>query len=276
MLTQIFHDPIPLALAQSVAVILLALATILLARSQAISIANETVVGIVRAILQIVAIGSVLAFLLSGPEWTSIILLSLMIVAAAFTARKRARDIPDAFLISLYGIGIGSGSLIILMVWIGVIDSAISDVVPVGSMLIAGAMNSNAMALDRFQADIKAHVGEIEAALALGAKPKTVIERFTQNAVYASLIPRLDNLRSLGIVWIPGLMAGMIVSGEDPIYAALYQFVVMVLVFVVAAFSSIITSFFVRGRIFSPAEQLLLRPKNQPPAQATAKERKNK
>ena len=31
-----------------------------------------------------------------------------------------------------------------------------------------------------------------------------------------------------GIVWIPGLRAGMILSGTDPLYAAVYQFVVII------------------------------------------------
>jgi putative ABC transport system permease protein len=38
-----------------------------------------------------------------------------------------------------------------------------------------------------------------------------------QSAVYASLLTRLDMLKSLGLVWIPGVMAGMMVSGAGPI-----------------------------------------------------------
>jgi hypothetical protein len=36
-----------------------------------------------------------------------------------------------------------------------------------------------------------------------------------------------SDLRSLGIVWIPGLVAGMLLSGSRPVYAAIYQFVVL-------------------------------------------------
>jgi putative ABC transport system permease protein len=53
--------------------------------------------------------------------------------------------------------------------------------------------------------------------------------------VRASLIPRIDSLRSLGIVWIPGLMAGMVLAGSDPVYAAIYQFVVIAMVFASSA-----------------------------------------
>jgi len=46
-----------------------------------------------------------------------------------------------------------------------------------------------------------------------------------QSSFEASLIPAIDSLRSLGIVWIPGLMAGMLLSGARLAYAAIYQFV---------------------------------------------------
>jgi putative ABC transport system permease protein len=53
-----------------------------------------------------------------------------------------------------------------------------------------------------------AHVGYIEAGLALGAVPAVAAAPYFQSAVYASLLPRLDMLKSLGLVWIPGVMAG--------------------------------------------------------------------
>jgi putative ABC transport system permease protein len=51
-----------------------------------------------------------------------------------------------------------------------------------------------------------------------------------QTSFEASLIPAIDSLRSLGIVWIPGLMAGMLLSGARPVYAAVYQFVVVAMI----------------------------------------------
>ena len=48
-----------------------------------------------------------------------------------------------------------------------------------------------------------------------------------QSSFEASLIPAIDSLRSLGSVWIPGLMAWMLLSGARPAYAAIYQFVVL-------------------------------------------------
>jgi hypothetical protein len=57
-------------------------------------------------------------------------------------ARQRHED---AFRISTYSIACGAGSVIALMTWLGVIDTPITTMVPVGSMLIAIAMHTNSL-----------------------------------------------------------------------------------------------------------------------------------
>ena len=147
------------------------------------------------------------------------------------------------------------------MTWLGVIDTRITALVPVGSMIIANAMNTNGLTLNRFRSDVLAHTGEIETALALGADTGNSVATYVQASVEASLIPAMDNLRSLGIVWIPGLMAGMLLSGARPIYAAIYQFVVSVHDF--CRFRADFAGehcFWYAGEFFPPAEQLILQP----------------
>ena len=104
--------------------------------------------------------------------------------------------------------------------------------------------------LDRFRGEIKSHVGEIESALALGATPDVASLPYLRAAYKASLIPSIDNVRSLGIVWIPGIMAGMVLSGASPIYAALYQFVVISTIFSAAAVTCLTASYLItRARL---------------------------
>lgn len=260
MLSRFFATQLSLGLAQAVVATILTLAVMVLARQRSIHLERETVVALARGIVQIVAVGSVLVLLLQGPAWTSVfVLLGMMIAAAAISAR-RAEGVPGAFQVSLYGIGFGAGVVIVLMTLAGVIDPAITSLVPVGSMIVANAMNTNGLALNRFRADVEAHVGHVEAALALGASPEQAAGPHAQDAVEASLIPRIDSLRSLGIVWIPGLMAGMVLSGTDPVYAAIYQFVIIAMIYAAAGLTSVISTLLIRGRAFSPAEQLMLRP----------------
>ncbi|HXZ32277.1 MAG TPA: ABC transporter permease [Terriglobales bacterium] len=258
MLKYWFSNPLSLGLAQAGVAALSALLVVLIASRRQIHLETEAVVAMLRGLAQIVAVGSILLLLLRGPRWTSVFLLAGMMVAAGAISARRAKGMPDAFRVSTCSIACGAGSVIALMTWLGVIDNAITALVPVGSMLIANAMNTNGLALNRFRSDVLAHSGEIETALALGAEANTSVAPYVQASFEASLIPAIDSLRSLGIVWIPGLMAGMLLSGARPIYAAIYQFVVLAMIFAASGLTSLLSTLLIRGRIFTPAQQLML------------------
>ena len=260
MLKILFQNQIGLGLAQAGVAALLAILVILLALRRGIHLESETLIAMVRGLAQILAVGSILLLLLKSPRWTGALLLCGMMIAAGATSSRRAKDIPGIFRISTLAIACGAGSVIAIMTLLGVIDSAITSLVPVGSMLIANAMNTNGLALNRLRAEVLAHTGEIESALALGASSSSSISGYLQNSYEASLIPAIDSLRSLGIVWIPGLMAGMLLSGSRPIYAAIYQFVVLAMIFAASGLTSLLSTVMVRGNLFSKAEQLLLQP----------------
>jgi putative ABC transport system permease protein len=144
------------------------------------------------------------------------------------------------------------------MIVTGTLQTNIAMLVPVGSMIIANAMNACAQAAERFRADVIAQAGRIEACLALGADPAVAVAPFVRSAVYASLLPRLDMMKSLGLVWIPGVMAGMMVSGGNPVYAGIYQFVIVANILAASGISGLIVTLLLRTRVFSPSAQLTL------------------
>jgi len=260
MLKELFHGQLQLGLAQAAVAALAALSVVIAAGRRGIHLEKDLAVAMARGLVQIVAVGSILLLLLEGPRWTSVFLLVVMIGAAGATSARRAKGMPGAFEVSTWAIASGAGSIIMIMTLLGVIDTPITALVPVGSMLIANAMNTNGLALNRFRSDVLAHVGEIETALALGADGKSSIAPYVQVSFEASLIPAIDSLRSLGIVWIPGLMAGMLLSGARPVYAAIYQFVLLAMIFASSGLTALVSTLLMRARVMSSAEQLILRP----------------
>lgn len=266
MLKGLVRDPLVLSLLQAAVAAAAAFAVALLARGRRIHVEADLAIALARGIAQITAVGSVLLLMLSGPRWFGVLALAGMVIAAAATSARRAQQIPGALQVSLYALATGAGSVIAIMTFFGVIGTAVTVFVPVGSMLIASAMNANGLALDRFRAEVMAHAGQIEAALALGAAPEASVAPFVQSAFRASLIPAIDNLRSLGIVWIPGLMTGMVLSGTPPLQAAIYQFVTIAMIFASSGLTCLIGTTLVRLRAFSSADQLVLRSSAVAPA----------
>jgi putative ABC transport system permease protein len=253
------NNDIGVGLAQAVGAIVLCAAVVLVCRRFAVHVERETVISVLRGLVQMVFVGMVLAVLLHGNLVIGALILLAMTFAAAVTASRRAKDVKGSLLLCFYAIAAGSGVVIGAMLATGTLTADISVLVPVGSMIIANAMNACAQSVERFRADVSAHTGQIEAGLALGAAPAVTVAPYVQSAVYASLLPRLDMLKSLGLVWIPGVMAGMMVSGASPVYAGIYQFVIVAMILAASGIAGLIVTLLMRTRAFSTAAQLSFR-----------------
>jgi putative ABC transport system permease protein len=250
-----------MGLAQAAGAIVLCAAVVIACRRFGVHVEREAAISIARGLVQMVLVGIVLAVLLHGSLLVGALILLLMTVAAAVTAGRRAPDIDGSTLLSFWAIAAGSGVVLTGMLATGALQTSVTMLVPVGSMIIANAMNACAQAAERFRADVSANVGQVEAGLALGADPAVAVAPYVRSAVYASLLPRLDMLKSLGLVWIPGVMAGMMVSGADPVYAGIYQFVIVAMILSASGIAGLVMTLLMRARAFSPAAQLTLRPR---------------
>jgi putative ABC transport system permease protein len=270
-LMQSLNSDVRMGMAQAAGAVTLCLAVVLICRRFVVHVERETMLSLVRGLVQMVFVGMVLALLLHGNALVGILILLAMTFAAAVTASRRAQGIKDALLLCFYAIAAGAGVVIAGMLATGALKPDIAILVPVGSMIIANAMNACAQSIERFSSDVTAHVGQIEAGLALGAEPAVTVAPYVQSAVYASLLPRLDMLKSLGLVWIPGVMAGMMVSGASPIYAGIYQFILVAMILAASGIAGLLVTVFIRKRAFSLAAQLTFRPgKARKPRLATA------
>ena len=89
-------------------------------------------------------------------------------------------------------------------------------VIPLGGMILANAMNTISLAAERFQSEINNKTDIIEA---------------RNIAFNAALIPTINVLFAVGLVSLPGMMTGQILSGISPFIAARYQIMVMCMLF---------------------------------------------
>ena len=258
MLVRLFPDPLMLAAVQAGVTGVCALIVAYLAWRWELRVEREIVVALGRGLVQVVLVGAVLLFIFQGPFAVGVLVLGVMIGVAGHMAARRAQGLPDAFRVSVYSILLGSGLLIGVMVGLGVIETRLPVFIPVGSMLVANSMTTVSLAFNRLRGEVDAHRGHIEAALALGASPHVAIMPYVRAALLASLIPRVDSLRSLGIVWIPGVMTGMLLGGSHPVQAAFYQFVIVALILTGSALTAMTALLFMGRRLFTRAEQLRL------------------
>jgi len=259
MLSRWISNQIALGAAQAAVTLVAALIVVALTVRLKLGLGKEILIGLARGLLQIVAIGFLLTLIFTAPLPVAIPVILSMIVAASVITVRKIKDIPNALWIALLGITTGAGLVITIMTILGVIEQDLTSIIPLGSMMVYGAMNTNTLMIERFRSELAAHSGQIEAGLSLGASPEEVVVPYARRAVTAALTPNINGLRSLGIVWIPGAMAGMILTGENPAYAGFYQFVVSGSIFVTAGITVLISIVLVRRQVFSKADQLLIR-----------------
>ncbi len=252
-----FRDPsLTKGLMQAGAGAVLALIVIGLARIRRLALEKEFIIAILRGFVQIVVMGSIVGLLLHVDLIWSVFILLFMMGGASIISKSRGKGLPGVFQVSFFAIVFGSGIVIITMTLAGAIEANVRNLVPIGSLIIAQSMQINSLALNRLKSEIRENRSQIEVGLSLGAPPRAVISRYIETGVHASLIPVVDSLKSLGWVWIPGIMAGMILAGENPVYAGFYQFVIMMMVFGAGGLTSMTSSLLIGKYIFTDADQL--------------------
>jgi uncharacterized protein (TIGR00245 family) len=192
-----------------------------------------------------------------------------MCLFAAFT-NARSYPYPRMFLIGFFAIT--SSSLVIMTLVMfsyivpgfdGIIPNETGTitgltgeyVIPIGSMVISFAMRVSGIAIERVKSDIIKSKGSIEAALALGDKPSRAIQSILCESYRAGLTPTINRVASLGIVTIPGLMAGMIIGGVPPVEAAIYQVVIFLMLLSSSFITSIITNILFTRQFFTEKQQ---------------------
>jgi putative ABC transport system permease protein len=118
-------------------------------------------------------------------------------------------------------------------------------------------MTSCALVAERFHSEIYGKRPLIETSLALGATCREASIESFRTAYRAALLPTVASMTGMGIVHLPGMMTGQILSGTEPILAVKYQIAIVVAILASAALSTLIALHLIRGRLFNEHHQLV-------------------
>ncbi|MFD9703547.1 ABC transporter permease [Lentzea sp. NPDC059081] len=200
-----------------------------------------------RAVLQLAAVSAVITFVLGHLGLTGLFLVLMAAVATA-TSAKRTGARRGAWVAA--PILIGTVPALVLLVAIGLLPLKGISLIPVGGILIGGAMTATTLsarrALDAFQ---ERH-GEYEAARALGFHERDAVCLVIRQPAAEALVPALDQTRTVGLVTLPGAFVGMLLGGAPVWQAGALQIVVLLaLLAVEAAAVAVVVELIARGLI---------------------------
>lgn len=244
-------DAVLVALGLTVA--LLALATLLGARY---GIWKEVSISGTRGIVQILILSSLIILMFNLPVYYSVVIILAMAAVAGYTTFTRSGKLDQMFQASALSIALTSLALLVPFFALGIFPLEPRYLIPTGSILIGNAMNVSSLAIDRYRGELRNRRAEVEAYLALGTTARMASGHCLKQGILSALIPSIDNMKNLGLVWIPGVMTGMLLSGSDPIQAASIQVSIFVAIFLAGMIASNLLLYYATSAFFTPALQL--------------------
>ncbi|WP_431953018.1 ABC transporter permease [Nocardia lijiangensis] len=179
----------------------------------------------VRGALQLAAVALVLAAALAH-LWSAILVLAVMFVAAVVTSARRAGAGNSGPWLAL-ALGAGVGAVLPAMLLSGVVPIEGVAVVPIGGIVLGGAMTATSLAARRALDAVEQRRGEIEAALSLGFTERDARLEMIRPTAADALLPGVDQTRTVGLVTLPGTFVGVLIASGSAIQAGAVQILVL-------------------------------------------------
>ena len=205
-----------------------------------------------RALLQLCAMGFIMEYVIrSNNPWLVLLLVAFMLIAAVQITLSRAKGVPK---------GLAGPVFLSLVVTMLIMISLVTEliirpqpwyapqlVVPLTGMLLGNTVSALAVGLSRFFESMKL--------LALGATTWEAARPSIVSSIRLGLLPTTASLASAGIVTVPGMMAGQIIAGGNPIDAAKYQFMILATIAALTLLADSIIMLMVYKRCFTALDQ---------------------
>jgi len=128
--------------------------------------------------------------------------------------------------------------------------------IPLFGMVLGNSLTGISLSLERLLSGVRTKRAEIEDALCMGATRWEAVHPLLVDAVRTGMIPIINSMSVVGIVSLPGMMTGQILSGSDPAEAARYQVVVMFMVACACSLGALIACLLSYRHVFTARHQL--------------------
>lgn len=229
-----------------------------------LGLGKRLLIASVRTVVQLLLVGLVLEAVFGLSRWYAVVAMMLVMatiagIAAVRRAGYRFPGIWSASLISMWAsswivTGLALGAVVQVEPW-----WKPQYAIPLLGMILGNTLNGISLGLDRLGGELLARRGEVEALLALGATRWEAARGPVRTAVTTGMVPILNTMTVVGLVALPGMMTGQLLSGVSPIEAVKYQVVILFLLAAGTALGTVSVVLLSYRRLFSPRHQFLHR-----------------
>ncbi|NGO12681.1 iron export ABC transporter permease subunit FetB [Streptomyces sp. HC44] len=239
--------------------------TAVVAWRRRLHLGREITLAAARAGIQLAAVGAILLLVfehtgLAGAfGW-----LAAMTLVAGQVAGRRAHGLPRARFTATAAVAVGTAATVGVLLVLDVIAAQPRVVIPVGGMVVSGAMQVTALVLIRLRDEARTMRLQVEARLALGYSAADAFAPQLRSALRTALVPVIDSTKTVGLISLPGAMTGLILAGVDPLTAIRYQIVVMYMLLTASALAVLTAARLTERVLFDDAHRLRPLPDRSP------------
>jgi putative ABC transport system permease protein len=209
------------------------LAVLMIIEKRGIRRRKEVLISSVRMTLQLILAGYALGLVFARPHpAVTAGIIAAMEFFAVFTVYQKFKGKLSAGLKKAVAISMTAGTLSCLLYFLFVvvqIDPWYDPqyFIPIAGMLIGNSMTGISLGVKSLVENMTTQKSLVEEALILGATPKEATRSMIDSTFDAAIMPTINSMVGMGIVFLPGMMTGQILSGTLPTTAVAYQISIM-------------------------------------------------
>ncbi len=210
-----------------------------------LSLEKDFLIASLRTTIQLIGVGYILRWVLKSESLAVnlfILVVMTLVAAQAVTSRLKQKHMKYyvASLIALLGSVWPLGFIALEVFFRAEAVHQSIFFIPFMGVLMGNALSAISLAfvgLERVRAE---NILEIETFKSLGASSFEACQRLYRDLLRNSLTPNLNGMTIVGIVSLPGVMAGQLIGGVDPVTAARFQILVMFLILLTSMVGTLI------------------------------------
>ncbi|TVQ99350.1 MAG: iron export ABC transporter permease subunit FetB [Desulfovibrionales bacterium] len=257
------NDVIDLTMLQVGLAYIFVLIVLAIVRFRGIGREKEIVLSSLRMTLQLVLVGYVLVYVFDNPSpYVTGLIIVIMEAFAIHTVFRKFRDRLTTPLRKVVAFSMCFGTLTCIVYFLLVVVRVTpwyepQYFVPIAGMIIGNSMTGISLGVKSLLEGMTTRKHLVEEALILGATPKAATRGIINGAFDSAIMPTINSMVGMGIVFLPGMMTGQILSGTVPTTAIAYQIAIMLGILGAVALTIIIMLQLGCRTFFNKEDQLL-------------------
>ena len=186
----------------------------------------------IKMTVQLILAGLLLQYIFSNPHpLFTVLFIAVMIGFSVNRVYETRKDLNSRFKMAV-AVSLSLSGLFVLFFFVaGVLGQSLFNpqyTIPLAGMIVGNAMTGVTLGIRTFFDSVNSDRRKIDTLVNLGIDFRTILRPYVNHALESALMPTMNSMLGMGIIFLPGMMTGQMLSGTLPLTAIMYQIAIMI------------------------------------------------